>query len=174
MSITNRVFSWVFKDRLEHERLLMQDEILNARIQNKQWQERWEVESFLGKPVIYFSNEVQAPLIGFGERLELITAAKQPVLVIKDYVTNEEMMGMGRVRHYTEQLFFAAFNVDPNTLIALLYPNYDGTPVQKQPIGKQYTLYEVNRILTVNGFFDRLKQYREEASSSQRRAAERV
>lgn len=122
--------------------------------------EHWKLESFLGKPVMYFSNEVQPPLVGFGKQLELITQAKQPVLIIEDYLTDQDMMAMGRIRHYTEQLLTAAFTVEPNTLIALLYPVYDAVEVDKKPLGKQYTLMEARRVLTDRGFYERLQTYR--------------
>lgn len=120
-----------------------------------------ELQTYVGKPVICFSNEVQAPTIGFGERIEFITRARNPVLIVSDYITYEEVMVLGQVRDYTDQLLQAAFTIDPNLLIALLYKNYGGVEIDKKPMGRMYSLGQAMNILQSRGFFERLQAFRD-------------
>lgn len=137
----------------------MRHEVEREHRERREAIERMELQMMVGKPVIAISNEVQSPVIGFGERVEFITQAKNPVLVVSDYMTFDEMIPMSRIRHYTEQLMEATFTIDRNTLIALLYHNYDGVEVHKQPSGPQYTLDEARKLLKARGFYDRLNAY---------------
>lgn len=95
-----------------------------------------ELHTFIDEPVICISNEVQVPVIGFAKRVELITQAQSPVLVIWDYVSGEEKFIMGNTYRYTEQLFNLIFDSDINAIIALLYSaRYSNIEVDKKPIG---------------------------------------
>lgn len=158
------LWNWVKKHfdlEIDVERQAVKRQARDEDAERRRETEIIVLQGFIGKPVLYFSNEVQAPVVGFGERIEFITRARCPVLIVSDYLKFEETMVMGTVRHYTDQLFHAAFTVDPNTLIALLYPSYDGHEVDKKPLGRQFSKTQAMDILQARGFCERLKAFRE-------------
>lgn len=156
-----KFLQWAFQRELENHKRALEIEVRNEEYEKRRSYELAELQSFVGKPVICFSNEVQAPTIGFGERVEFITRAQNPVLIVSDYITYQEVMVMGQVREYTDQLLQAAFTVDPNVLIALLFKNYGGVEINKKPIGRMYSLGQALNILEARGFVERLQAYRD-------------
>lgn len=118
------------------------------------------LKSYVGSAVICLSNEVQVPVIGIGKRIELVTQAMQPILVVQDYVTGQEQFIFGNTYFYTPQLFNMLFNVDTNALIALLYSaRYSDSEVFKKPIeGFSFDKGAVVEQLQKTGFYDKYIQ----------------
>lgn len=124
---------------------------------DKRKSELFEMQEMVGKPVICVSNEWEDPVIGFAQEIIYITQAKQPMLVIKDYLTMNENMSFGKVFAYTDQRFKALFKLDPFERCSLIYTNfYHEEEFVKNKIGVIHTLEQVAEILNKNGFYSRL------------------
>lgn len=82
-----------------------------------------ELEMMIGKPVISISNEWNNPIIGFGKRIEFITRAKTPVLIIEDYVSGNDMMVLSVPFYFSEQRLFALSKLDPFEICSIIYKN---------------------------------------------------
>lgn len=83
--------------------------------------ELFELQELVGKKVISISNEWDNPQIGVALRIELITQAQNPVLIIKDYLSNQEVMIMGKTYAYTPQRLQAVLKLNPFELCSLIY-----------------------------------------------------
>lgn len=116
---------------------------------------QFEVEQYVGKKVIAFSNEWENPIIGVGHHIEYITQSNSPVLVIQDYVENRKIYSLGIIKFYTEQKLNAILSLDPFSLIALVYHCYD-TPEKFETIkrGERWENEKILKALKDNGFFD--------------------
>lgn len=90
-----------------------------------------KLETYLNELVICVSNEVSNFTVGYAKEICHITQAKIPMLVVYDIVNKREVMPMGRIYGYTEQLFNALNKLEPNERIAVLY-EFDGE-VNKTP-----------------------------------------
>lgn len=82
-----------------------------------------ELELMIGKPVISISNEWSNPVIGFGKRVDLITMAKTPVLIIEDYVSGEDILSFSVPFYFSEQRLFALSKLDPFEICSIIYKN---------------------------------------------------
>lgn len=118
-----------------------------------------ELELMLGSPVISISNEWCDPIIGIANRIEYITLAKSPILVVKDYITQKEKYVLGKTYFYTEQRLNAIFKLDPFELCSIIYNNiYYDTEFKKEKLEVRKSLDEVREILKNNDFFSDIKK----------------
>lgn len=82
-----------------------------------------ELELMIGKPVISISNEWNNPTIGFGKRIEFITKAETPVLIVEDYVSGKDMMLLSVPFYFSEQRLFALSKLEPFEICSIIYKN---------------------------------------------------
>lgn len=115
------------------------------------------LEQFVGAPVICISNEHDNFVIGFGVRIEYITQAQNPILIVKSYVDGQEYVSFSKVYLYNPDLLFTICNMNRGALHALIYNNYDQDELNiKPPEGHIYTHTELTEILEENGFYAEL------------------
>lgn len=67
----------------------------------------FELEEFLGKPVICLSNEIQNLTVGIAKEIIFLSKAKNPFLVVQDVISNTEIIPAGIIFAYTQQKFEA-------------------------------------------------------------------
>lgn len=91
----------------------------------------FELNSFIGKPVIHLSNEIENVTVGIGQRIMYITKANQPLLIAYDIVRKVEIMSLGINIAYTKQKFDGLNKLDGNERIALFYNRHCETPTDK-------------------------------------------
>lgn len=91
----------------------------------------FELNEFIGKPVIHLSNEIENVTVGIGKKIIYITKAQQPVLVFYDIVRKVEIMSLGINIAYTKQKFDGLNKLDGNERIALFYNRHCETPTDK-------------------------------------------
>lgn len=82
-----------------------------------------ELEMMIGKPVISISNEWDNPIVGFGKRIEFITQAKTPVLIIEDYVSGQDVLVLSTPFYFSEQRFNALSKLDPFEICSIIFRN---------------------------------------------------
>lgn len=82
-----------------------------------------ELDMMIGKPVISISNEWSNPVIGFGKRVEFITKASKPVLIIEDYISGEDILTLSVPFYYSEQRFIALSKLEPFEICSIIYKN---------------------------------------------------
>ena len=109
-----------------------------------------EMETHVGKPIIVIGNNWDNPLIGVGIKIDLITQGNCPILVVKDYITDQEYITFGKIFHYTQQRFEAIMKLDPNERWALISDNRH--PNTNQPTDVLLTKEEIMEILIENNF----------------------
>jgi len=114
-----------------------------------------ELEIMVGHRVIAISNEWENPLIGVATSIVEITQAKNPRLVIKDYLTGQELVPFGKVYIFTEQRLNAILTLDPFELCSLLYTNfyYDCT-YEKKMRSHRDSADIIRSKLQKSGFFE--------------------
>ena len=105
----------------KQSRIKGQDEERNRRLEDRKYVDTLLLENFIDKPVMCFSNEFSDPVVGFGKKIISITQAEQPMLVIKNYLTGEEVFCFGQLFHYHEELFKQMMTMDRKALLALVY-----------------------------------------------------
>lgn len=121
-------------------------------------------QEFVGKPVISFSNEWENPIIGFCTEITFITKAQNPVLMVKDYLTGETLMVLGKTFIYTEERFNAVMKLSPWELlgIAFSYPWAEASNATRKKIGVTDTPVVVREKLEESGFYKDLRNYYDE------------
>lgn len=121
-----------------------------------------ELNLQVGKPVIAVGNDWSNPVIGIGLEVVGISKANKPHLVIKDYVTGEEVMPFGAVMDYNEIRFDAIMKLTPAEITSLVYryatPNTNVSDEQKEKRDSREVIIEK---LTINGFFEAIKNVKE-------------
>lgn len=117
-------------------------------------------ERYIGKPVICISNEIESPVIGFGKSVDFITQGKCPTLVVENYVTKEDVLVFGKIFLLNERLFDIVLSLNPFQLCELLYNN-STKPFNKEQSFILYSKDQLINILTRNGFFDRLQEFKD-------------
>ena len=119
-----------------------------------------ETEYYVGKPVIIVSNEWTNPVIGFGRRVDFITQARTPVLVVDDYLRGEEIMCQGALLSFSYQKFDAVMSLNPYDLCALLYNNMiEFNEFTKPKSGTRDSREVISDKLKSSGFFERLDHF---------------
>lgn len=117
-----------------------------------------ELGLLVGKPVIAISNEWDNPVVGFAKEITLVSKANNPYLVIHDYLTDQEVIPLGKVFFYTEQRFEAVMKLDPFELCCLLYTNTFSDRTYVKEIRQQRDTREVIiQKLTESGFYERVE-----------------
>ena len=120
-----------------------------------------ELSMYLDKPVICISNEWDTPIIGFVTQIGSVTKAEDPVLIVRNYLDGQEYLVLGKTFHYTDQRFNALFKLDPFEWCAFIYGDYLEEDFNKNKSGKLMDKEKVIQLLEVNGFFEKLVNYRE-------------
>jgi len=111
-------------------------------------------EVLVGKPVIAVGNDWSNPVIGIGLFVQGISKANRPHLVIKDYVSGEEVMPFGAVMEYNDTRFEAIMKLTPAEITSLVY-RYSTPQIVRDDQKEQRDSREVIlQKLTTNGFFD--------------------
>lgn len=125
-----------------------------------------ELEMMIGKPIISISNEWANPIIGFAKYVDFITDAKNPVLIVKDYLTGKEMMLLGSVYYFSEQRFNALAKLDPFEICSIIYHNSCGEHDFDKNKSGVFTGYDdIKQKLIESGFYnDVLLSKRQEQS----------
>lgn len=156
-----KLFSKLFDERIEAE--LVRAINVSKELERKKRSDHdiANLEFYVNKPVIVISNEIDNPVIGFGQRVQLITLAQTPVLIVKDYVSGEERMCLSNPYFYSEQLFHLVMDSDRNALNALLYTNrYTDTPFCKNTSEPILNKNEMIQTLIENGFVARHDEWK--------------
>lgn len=118
-----------------------------------------ELSMFIDKPIIAISNEWANPVIGIGKEIIYISKANTPVLVIHDYLTNEDKMIFSEVFYFTEQRFNAFSKLDPFEICSIIYKNSTThQPFEKNKSGV-FEGYDVIKEKLINsGFYNEIKK----------------
>lgn len=82
-------------------------------IQIRKDRELEELNQFIGKKVILFSNEWEDMIFAEGLRVEPITQSAQPVLVVKDVLTDEEYLTFSMILPYSREMAHALLKLNP-------------------------------------------------------------
>lgn len=72
-----------------------------------------ELRAMVGAPVICLPNEWDNPIIGFGNRIEFIANASQPILMVDDCIRGTERTSFGGWFLFSEQKLHALAKLDP-------------------------------------------------------------
>jgi hypothetical protein len=111
-------------------------------------------EVLVGKPVIAVGNDWSNPVIGMGLFVQGISKANRPHLVIKDYVSGEEVMPFGAVMEYNDTRFEAIMKLTPAEITSLVYRHSTPQAVREDQKEQRDSRDVILQKLTANGFFD--------------------
>lgn len=119
---------------------------------------RVEEEEYLHAPLIVVPNEWDNPVIGFGEHIQMIGAA--PVLVVRNYLTNQNVICGGVKMGYSEQRLRTVLSLNPFDLWALVAHNSHGFGEFTKPkTGECWDEQKIVTTLRDNGFFTRVQEF---------------
>lgn len=122
---------------------------------------RIEMNMQIGTPLIRVPNEWENPVIGFGQRVEVI--GNSPVLVIHDYVRNTETIGGGVCFDFSEQKLDILLRLNPFEAWAFLAHNSVGHHnYEKNRSGVRDNAADILKKLHDNGFFARWEEFKRE------------
>lgn len=168
--IRNKLYSLfvkIFEKELEAELYTALKKLKEKQEEHNRDIEISVLSQWIDRPVICFNNEADLPVIGFGTRIEYITKASNPVLVVYDYLKQKEQFILsGKIYRYRTDLLDAFFKLKPSQLIGLLF-HYADSFEDKNKKPYLHTLEEVEQALNDSGFHQRAKQFaaREAAAS---------
>lgn len=111
-------------------------------------------EILVGKPVIAVGNDWSNPVVGMGIAVQGVSKANRPHLVIKDYVSGEEVMPFGAVMEYNETRFEAIMKLTPAEITSLVYRHSTPQAVRDDQKENRDSREIIIQKLTTNGFFD--------------------
>lgn len=118
--------------------------------------ERAALEVLIGKPVIAVGNDWSNPVIGVGIEIQDISKANRPHLVIKDYLSGEEVMPFGAVMEYNDVRLEAVLKLTPAEITSLVYRySTPQTNVNHDSI-KRDSREVILQKLTDSGFFEKV------------------
>lgn len=118
-----------------------------------------EMKAQIGAPLIRVPNEWDNPVIGFGQRVEVI--GHSPVLVIRDYVRNADTMGGGVCFDFSEQKLDILLRLNPFEAWAFLAHNSVGHHnYEKNHSGVRDSADDILKKLRDNGFFTRWEEFK--------------
>lgn len=163
-SIKDKLFEMVsgfFHNQIE---LIKYKEQIAAKLNQdnrKREAEISELSMYLQKPVICISNEWDTPIIGFVTQIGSVSKAENPALIVRNYLDGQEYLVLGKTFYYTDQRFNALFKLDPFEWCAFLFGRYCDEDYDKEKSGEVLDKEKVIQLLEVNGFFEKLKTYRE-------------
>lgn len=123
--------------------------------------ERAALEVLIGKPVIAVGNDWSNPVIGVGIAIQDVSKAKRPHLVIKDYISGEEVMPFGAVMEYNETRFEALMKLTPAEITSLVYRHSTPQAVRDYQKEQRDSREIILQKLTTNGFFEAIKNLKE-------------
>lgn len=126
---------------------------------------RLELEMMLGKPVISISNEWENPTVGVAVDIIEITLAKNPMLLVKDYLTGEVVMPMGWIAPFTQQRLDAFLKLTPFEACSIIYKVSCGdSEFTKNKTGIRDDNEVILKKLSDSGFFEFVRnQVKDEA-----------
>ena len=119
------------------------------------------LQQYIGKAVMYFPNEISNPVIGIGKEIVYITKANQPCLVVKDYISNQDMSFFGSPIFYHPMTLRSIMELDDHSRIAILHRLNPDHIMNKEPLEDILTYTQALERLQVNGFFDKIKKENE-------------
>lgn len=124
-------------------------------------------EFMVGTPVICISNQWCNPAIGFVKRIECITQANQPIPVIFDVLTQQELLCFGVIYDFTYQRLRAFLKLDPEERWSLMikYSHQITTFTKPTDKASPLSLTETLTVLQKTGFdleFSKFKLFQEE------------
>lgn len=158
-NIFKKIFDKQIKKEVCQELNLWKKNHFNEEWEKRNQIEKIELEMYVGKPVIYVSNEWANPIIGFGKEVIEITKAKTPTLIVHDYISGEDRMILGKVYHYTEQRFNAFSKLTPFEACSLLYPQFNWNTTFNKVKSGNFDGYDVLRKkLEVTDFFTKVEE----------------
>lgn len=111
-------------------------------------------QELVNKPVIAVGNDWSNPVIGIGMFVQGVSKANRPHLVIKDYVSGEEVMPFGAVMEYNETRFEAIMKLTPAEITSLVYRHSTPQAVREDQKEQRDSREIILQKLTTNGFFD--------------------
>lgn len=163
-AIKNKVFSTfqaLFPTELYQMSKAAVDAAEKERRERKKATEHVELSLLVGKPVIAVGNDWSNPVIGIGLEVVGISKANNPHLVIKDYVTGEEVMPFGAVMEYNETRFEALMKLTPAEITSLVYRHSTPQAFRDDQKEQRDSREIILQKLTTNGFFESIKNLKE-------------
>lgn len=119
----SKFFSQEINDMVNKAKNDAKNEERNYREEQRKHCQFIELSMMIGKPVISISNEWDNPIVGFGKRIEFITKAETPVLIIEDYVSGEDVLVLSTPFYFSEQRFNALSKLDPFEICSIIFRN---------------------------------------------------
>lgn len=113
MSLVSRIIARIFKGEIRWQAYQLFQEYQKQEDDRREESRRITAEFSVGTPVICISNEWEDPVIGFVSHIEYITKARNPVPVVMDYLSGQELMVMGVVYDFTRQRLDAFLKLAP-------------------------------------------------------------
>lgn len=86
---------------------------INQRNKDKKEAEAFELQKFIDQKVIVIGNNWEDPIFGYGKFVDTITQDKSPVLVLKDSITNEVLLTLGKTFLYSDSLMNTILMLNP-------------------------------------------------------------
>lgn len=83
--------------------------------------EESRLQALLGGAVIAISNEHANPCIGIAVSIEYVSQARNPVLVIKDFIRGHEVLTFGKVFKFSKELLDAFLKLTPQERSLIIY-----------------------------------------------------
>lgn len=110
-------------------------------------------KKYIGQKVIGICPERVNPIIGIcmNYQYEYTTSKEYPL--IRDYVTNEEIVFKGRLIIYSEMVFNALYKLNNEDRITLLEIKNDSLSLSSSS-SRGLTKYEIKEILEKNNFYN--------------------
>lgn len=162
MSIKKKLFSFLkvfFKEEFQEEYdsayWTGRNAIVEAQNLDREQIRLFEVESRIGKPVIYVSAEWCNPLVGFGVGIQYI--GETPLLMVKDYISGEVLTPMSAVHDFSQTLLDAVLKLTPFEAGSIIYKSLLWTHEHKK-IGERDSFDEIMDKLNKSGFFEELSK----------------
>ena len=125
-----------------------------------------ELSRCINAPVIIVPNEWDNPVIGFGA--SIMEVGSSSVLVVKNYLSMEEVVCGGVRMDFSLQRLEVALTLDPYQLWAITAHNSVGhSDFDKPKSGQRWSREKILSTLTENGFFKRWEKFLQAELQSQ-------
>lgn len=89
------------------------NQAIDQRNKDRKEAEAFELQKFIGQKVIVIGNHWEDPIFGYGKFVDTITQDKSPVLVLKDSITDEVLMTLGKTFLYSDSLMNTILMLNP-------------------------------------------------------------
>lgn len=154
------------------------NKVRQTDIESKRCIETIEANMLVSHPVIYFSNEYDNVVVGFVKSVVTVTKADCPMLLVHDYVRNDEVVVHHRwptLQMFSEQVLNSFCAIDRNALLTFLYGRYRDSSLpemdyRKKPETGFLTLPQLIGRLQHNGFYEKLREYRAQTKTKKAKA----